>query len=109
MTTVKFYTKNSAIIAFEALGHASFAESGSDIVCSAISSAVGLTHCTLEDVLKISLKTEVDSDGARIYVELPKVLDADKFEKAQTALNALKMHFTALMEEYPQNIKVLEV
>lgn len=109
MTNVKFFIENNKIKAFEVLGHSGFALSGEDIVCSAISSAVGLTHCTLETVLNISLTTEVDDDKARIFVSLPNNLENEQFIKAQTALNALKLHFTSLMEDYPKNIKVLEV
>ena len=51
MTTVTFHTEGSAITGFDAKGHSGFAQEGEDIVCAAITSAVRLVECTVNDVM----------------------------------------------------------
>ena len=53
MTTVTFHSANSRIDGFVVEGHSGYAEAGSDIVCAAISAAVGLAECTINDVMGI--------------------------------------------------------
>ena len=38
-------------MSFEVKGHSGYAEAGSDIVCAAVTSAVRLVECSLNDVL----------------------------------------------------------
>lgn len=105
MTSVRFYRQDGRTTAFEAVGHAGYAEEGEDIVCAAVTSAVQLTHCFLTDILGIEVKTVVDEDSARIFVELPKEVDV----QAENAVDALMVHLTALKEDYPDFIDVMEV
>lgn len=112
MTSVRFYRQNGHTTAFEAVGHAGYAEEGADIVCSAITSAVQLTHCFLTDILGLDVKTIVDEETARIYAELPKEIsedDSDIYQQAENAVAALMVHMTALKEDYPDFIDVMEV
>ena len=44
MTTVTFLTEDARIIGFDVQGHSGWGESGEDIVCAAITSAVRLDH-----------------------------------------------------------------
>ncbi len=45
MTTVTFFRKGPAYLGFRAGGHSGHAPRGEDIVCAAISAAVGLAEC----------------------------------------------------------------
>ncbi len=51
MTTVTFHSADGRIDGFVVEGHSGYAEEGADIVCAAISAAVGLTECTINEVL----------------------------------------------------------
>ena len=51
MTTITFHSADSRLDGFVVEGHSGYAEEGSDIVCAAVSAAVGLVECTVNDVL----------------------------------------------------------
>ena len=46
MTTVTFRMEGDRITGFDSQGHSGYAESGSDIVCAAITSASRMNACT---------------------------------------------------------------
>ena len=109
MTTVRFFQNNGIVQAFECEGHSGYDESGSDIVCAAISSAMQQTHIFLEDVLDIYIITEMCEQTARIYIELPKVLAPELQKSAQDAIKAFKINMLNIAQEYQDYIKVMEV
>ena len=49
MIRAEFYESDGLMSGFTFSGHAGYAESGSDVVCAAVSSAVQLTANLLED------------------------------------------------------------
>ena len=51
MTRVEFFDHEGRITGFCCSGHSGYAEEGSDIVCAAVSTAVKLAECTINDVL----------------------------------------------------------
>ena len=51
MTTVTFYSEGSRLTGLEMKGHSGYAPQGEDIVCAALTSAVRLTECAVNDVL----------------------------------------------------------
>ena len=88
------------------LGHAGYADEGEDIVCAAISSAVMLTHALLFDVQRIPVDTLIEDDGAHIRITLPEGVGMDR---GQDALQALRLHFTELEQNYSEFLSVMEV
>ena len=50
MTTVTFYMEGERIVGFTVQGHSGYADEGSDIICAAVTSAVRLTECAVNDV-----------------------------------------------------------
>ena len=64
MTTVTFHTEGSAITGFDAKGHSGFAQEGEDIVCAAITSAVRLVECTVNDVMGLCAAVKVREKDA---------------------------------------------
>ena len=109
MTTVTFHTEGSRIVSFEMQGHSGYAPQGEDIVCAALTSAVRLTECAVNDVLGLEAAVKVRDRDASISLKLPKALDSDSESVCQTLLAALLVHCVQLAEEYPENITVLEV
>ena len=105
MTKVTFSLQGDRILSVDILGHAGYAEEGEDIVCAAISSAVMLTHALLYDVQHISVDTLIEDEGAHIRFTLPK----DTVERCQDALQALKLHFSELEQNYSDFLNVMEV
>jgi uncharacterized protein YsxB (DUF464 family) len=109
MTTVTFSSQGSRITGFEVKGHSGYAPEGEDIVCAAITSAVRLTECAVNDVLGLEASVKVREKDASITLKLPNGLGQTNESTCQTLLAALMVHFVQLAEEYPDNISVLEV
>ena len=109
MTTVTFHTEGKRITGFDAKGHSGYAEEGEDIVCAAITSAVRLTECAINDVLGLEAAVKVREKDASITLKLPAKLGQTNESTCQALLTALMVHFVQLAEEYPDYISVLEV
>lgn len=105
MTKVTFSSQGGKLLSVDILGHAGYAEEGEDIVCAAISSAVMLTHALLYDVQQIPVDTLIEDEGAHIRFTLLK----DTVERGQDALQALKLHFSELEQNYSDFLNVMEV
>lgn len=101
--------EESRIVAFDVKGHSGYADEGSDIVCAAITSAVRMVECTLNDVLGLGATVKVCEDTAKISFYLPGGLSASADNTCQALLTGLMVYLTELHEEYPDNITVLEV
>ena len=109
MTTVSFHLEGSRIVGFEVKGHSGYADEGSDIVCAAVTSAVRLCECAINDVLGLEASVKVRQKDASISLKLPGSLGQTNESTCQALLTALMVYFTELHEEYPENISVLEV
>ena len=109
MTTITFHSEGSRLTGFEMKGHSGYAPQGEDIVCAALTSAIRLTECAVNDVLGLEASVKVREKDASISLKLPKALDQDSESVCQTLLAALLVHCVQLAEEYPENITVLEV
>ena len=109
MTTVTFYSQGSRVTGFEVRGHSGYAPEGEDIVCAAVTSAVRLVECAVNDVLGLEASVKVKEQDASISLKLPNGLGQTNESTCQTLLVALMVHFVQLAEEYPENITVLEV
>ena len=108
MTEVIFHTEASRIVGFEAKGHSGYAEEGEDIVCAAVTSAVRLTECTINDVLGLAASVKVRESDASISLRLPGGLSPEAEFACQNLLTGLMVYFAELRDEYPENIEVLE-
>ena len=62
MTTVTFLTEEARIVGFDAQGHSGYAAEGEDLVCAAVTSAVRLAECAVNDVLGL------EADAADVLV-----------------------------------------
>ncbi len=109
MTTVTFFSEGSRITGFEAKGHSGYAQEGEDIVCAAVTSAVRLVECTVNDVLGLEASVKVREKDASITLKLPARLGQTNESTCQALLTGLMVHLVQLAEEYPNTISVMEV
>ncbi len=109
MTTVTFHSEGSRLTGFVMQGHSGYDHKGADIVCAALTSAVRLTECAVNDVLGLEAAVKVRDKDAFLSLKLPKALDPDSESVCQTLLAALLVHCVQLAEEFPENISVMEV
>ncbi len=92
--------KGTGIVGFSIKGHSGYSESGSDIVCAAVSSAAYMAVNTITDV--IGAKPEIDlSDGFLVLK-----LSLQDALKCSVITEGLKLHVLALSEQYQDFIKV---
>ena len=109
MTTVTFHSEGSRLVSFEVKGHSGYAPEGEDIVCAAVTSAVRLIECAVNDVLGLEAAVKVREQDASISLKLPNGLGQTNESTCQTLMAALMVHFVQLAEECPDNLTVLEV
>lgn len=100
MTTAKFLFSDETIISFELSGHSGAGESGTDIVCSAVSSAVYMAANTIIEILKLNPETVV-RDG---YLKLE--MNSDDARKSKVITDGLYLHLSELQGQYPNNLKL---
>ncbi|MGM9663165.1 MAG: ribosomal-processing cysteine protease Prp [Oscillospiraceae bacterium] len=108
MTTITFISEGSRITGFDAAGHSGYAEAGADIVCAAVTSAVRVTECTLNDVMGLSASVHTDEKRAKLSLRLPGGLSASADNTCQALMTGLMVYFSQLHEEYPDNVEVME-
>ena len=109
MTTVTFHSEGKRIVGFEVKGHSGYAPEGEDIICAAITSAVRLTECAVNDVLGLEAPVKVREKDASITLTLPNNLGQTNESTCQTILTALMVYMVQLAEENSECISVLEV
>ena len=109
MIEVTFYSEGSRLTGFTVQGHTGLANIGEDILCAAVTSAVRLTECAMNDVLGLEASVKVREADASISLKLPGGLSEGNEQVCQTLLAALMVYFVQLTEEYPNNIIVMEV
>lgn len=89
------------------MGHSGFAPSGEDVVCAAITSAIRLTECTVNDVWKAGAEVSIDPETAVISLKLSPSCPAQK--ECEATLTGLYLYTCELSNEYPDHLTVLEV
>ena len=107
MTTVTFHSAGGRLDGFMSEGHSGYAEEGGDIVCAAISAAVGLAECTINEVMGVGAAVKAKEKSARVSLKLPPALNEDSESLCQTVLTGLMVYLRSLGEEYPDNLTVL--
>lgn len=103
MTRIHFLGRGNQLFGFELNGHAGYADYGQDIVCAAITSAVRLTECILNDSMNCHPETVLEEGSIKL------TLPDSELDAAQSVLNGLSLYFSELAKEYPQEIQILEV
>ena len=109
MIKATFHMEGSNIVSFQVEGHSGLAEAGTDVLCAAVTSAVRLTECAVNDVLGLEAGVKVKPEKALISLKLPRGLGQTNESTCQTLMAALMVYFIQLQEEYPDNIIVMEV
>ena len=109
MIRISFYKTEGLFTGFSCRGHSGYSSSGSDIVCAAVTSAVRLTECSLNDVYRLEADVFVSEDQAEIRISIPSGSSGEKARCADNVISSLYIHLSALSGEYPNNIEVKEI
>ena len=92
---------------FSCQGHSGYAESGADIVCAAVTSAVRMAECTINDVLHAQAEVSVHEKTATIALRLPSQCENE--QGCQAVLLGMETYLRELSRENPHHLTVLEV
>ena len=107
MTKCEFFREGDRITGFSVSGHSGYAEAGSDIVCAAVSAAVAMAECTINDVCGAKAKVRVKDEQARISLTLP--TSCDEEDAVQAVLAGMMLTLCSMRDDYPDYIEVMEV
>ena len=97
MIKAVFAVKGEKFIGFTVKGHSGYAESGNDIICAGVSSALMLTVNTITDFFSVAADMDIrpDNEGyAKFRLKVPYVDDAC------TMIKSFYTHLTIFEEEY---------
>ena len=99
--------EDERITGFSVSGHSGYAETGSDIICAAVSAVVTMAEATINDVCGAKAKVRVKNEDARVTLTLP--ASCDEEETVQAVLAGMMLTLCSLRDDYPDYIEVLEV
>ena len=108
MTEVMFYKDGNNIVKVTCSGHTGYADYGSDIVCSALSSIVQSTALGLTQVVGVHLTIERNDKKGKYCMELPNNIGVEAMAKCQILLSTLLLSVKDLAEGYSEFIKLEE-
>ena len=100
MISVTFTVNGGVVTGYKISGHSGYSEQGSDIVCAAISSAALMAANTVTEIQQLDAEITVN-DG---FLNLN--LSQQDAKAASVTFEGLRLHLTALSQEYPKFIKV---
>ena len=114
MTTVCFYKTNGIYYGFEEQGHTGFAESGEDILCSALTAMtmllINTIECSYDSIVDYTIDEKTTDIKLIAKSALPKY---EKDEKKRFAISGLiQAYFFQLMdlvEDYYEYLDVREI
>lgn len=104
MIKAVFNRVSNKLVEFKASGHAGAAESGYDIVCSAVSASTIMIANGITDILKVSAAIEV-RDGF-LHINLRGLSEAH-IERCQVLMETMLLGLKAMEQNYGKYIKVL--
>jgi len=113
MIKFKFLKRDGVYYGFEETGHAGYAESGDDIVCSAVSAMTMLVINAIEVSYASDVEYTIDEDSADIRViargALPEFSEDEKKRYAVAGIiEAYYLQLNDMLEEYYEYIDVSE-
>ncbi|MGL5088848.1 MAG: ribosomal-processing cysteine protease Prp [Fusobacteriaceae bacterium] len=107
MTKIEVFRKDGKVVRYKATGHAEYAEYGQDIVCAAVSMAMQFPLGGLQEVLDITPRFEIDSDGY-LDVDMRGMEFSQKEKEVHVLLNTMVLMLKELSKGYPKHIKLVE-
>ncbi|MDE6622516.1 MAG: ribosomal-processing cysteine protease Prp [Lachnospiraceae bacterium] len=96
MTTIVIFKSKNSYKGFTCMGHAGFGQSGSDIVCAAISILVINTLNSIEELAREKIITESDEKEGCIECHFPDKIN----EKTKLFMDSLVMGLKGIEQNY---------
>jgi len=106
MIRIAFFRKEGRIVGFESEGHAGYADSGSDIVCAAVSALLITCVNGLESVLHIEPVVRQNDEAGYLKAELPETLDGPLRRDADVVFAVTARGLESIAQQYPGFVRV---
>ena len=106
MIRVAFFRKEGRIVGFESEGHAGYADSGSDIVCAAVSALLITCVNGLEEVAHAAPTVRQNEEIGYLKAELPDALDEARAHDAAIVLAVAETGLHSIAQQYPGFVRV---
>lgn len=100
MIRISFYQQDQQLCGCTVSGHAGYAESGQDVVCAGVSTAVQMTANMLTEIFKIPAEISVEDN--RIGIRLPDDLPHEGVK----IMEGFELQIQLLKEEFPRFIQI---
>ena len=107
MINVIVIKEKQTIKTIEATGHSGYAENGSDIVCSAVSTLMETLVNSLTEIIKAEVNVKYDENLPHLSVTLIE-RDKEKCEKAQILMQSAFLGIKGVAQEFSKFIKIKE-
>lgn len=107
MVEIEILKKNGKVVKYSAKGHAEYAEYGNDIVCAALSMAMQFPLGGMQEILDITPRFEIDSDGY-LDVDIRGMEFSNKEKEVAILLDTMVLMLKELAKGYPKHIKLVE-
>ncbi|MCT4661626.1 MAG: ribosomal-processing cysteine protease Prp [Tissierellales bacterium] len=101
MVRVELLKHDHQVFGYEVSGHAGYAESGQDIVCSAVSILAYTGINTLLDRYECSITYEIDEGYILLKLEQETL---ENCKEASVVLETIAVGFESILESYPEYI-----
>ena len=99
MIRAEFFESKGILKGFKVSGHAGYGESGSDIVCAAVSSAVQLTANILDAFVGCIADVNDSDNSIKCFAE-------NLGDDSEKIIRSLISHLEAVLDEFPKTIKI---
>lgn len=106
MTRVEILRSGGKIIGFHATGHSGYAQSGRDIVCSAVSALAQSAVYGLTDVADLPAQSRTGDD--ELFCGIDEPLSGEPRLKADMILETMLAGLLAIEAGYPKNLKITQ-
>lgn len=108
MITVRVTRREGQIMAFQIEGHSGSAESGSDVICSAVSALSQGAVVGLERVVGLTPVYTVHDGWMNLSRLSRRRLTIDQRRQAQTVLETMVVALSQVAQDYPRNVVVVD-
>ena len=107
-TTACFYRRSDGkLIGYTTTGHTGYAQSGSDIVCAAVSALTQTTANGIINILKAPSRFFVDDQDASLELLLNPEIDEETLNGAQLLFKTLVEGLESIQADHPKNVRVI--
>jgi len=107
MIRAAFFREGDRLVGFECQGHSGYAESGSDIVCAAVSALLIGTSNAVEGLVGVKPHVIQRDHAGYLKVTIPGPLTPDQARDCQLLIEAARLNIEDISKQYPDNVRVI--